>query len=400
MLCLAVMAGGCWNVREPENLVHVLGVAFDLDEETGLFKVYAQVANPIGMAGGGAAPGGGGDGGAQMKKPFWVVSARGDTPFGAMRNLAPLTTRELFWAHTTVLVISEKLARRGILPIIDLFERERQLRMIVRPVVAEGDVGKLMEAEFPLESIGAQGMARGVSVIKFQRSIFPVQFLTEVVATLSEPGREVLIGRIEVLAEEDPKPGAPSQPGPPKPPKPPAKISGAAVFRKDRMVGWLTEREVRGWHWVAGRAFRETLILSAPDDKGKLLTVEVTASSSKMEPVVEGSNVRMKVTVKAEDRIQDETAPEDLTVESELVRSLNRRLAQVIRNDMEMAIAKAQEFRADIFGFGYSIYRTRYRDWTRLKDRWDEIFPKVPVELDVEASIRRTGLITKSVTVR
>jgi len=108
----------------------------------------------------------------------------------------------------------------------------------------------------------------------------------------------------------------------------------------------------------------------------------------------------MKVTVKAEDRIQDETAPEDLTVESELVRSLNRRLAQVIRNDMEMAIAKAQELRADIFGFGYSIYRTRYRDWTRLEDRWDEIFPKVPVELDVEASIRRTGLITKSVTVR
>lgn len=51
MLCLAVVAGGCWNVREPENLVHVLGVAFDLDEETGLFKVYAQVANPIGMAG-------------------------------------------------------------------------------------------------------------------------------------------------------------------------------------------------------------------------------------------------------------------------------------------------------------------------------------------------------------
>lgn len=404
LLCLTASVGGCWNLREPEDLVHVLGLALDLDEESGLFKVYAQVANPAGM-GGAATPSGdaGGTGGGGGKKPFWTVSAYGHTPFEAVRNLVPHTSRELFWSHTSVLVISEKLARRGILPIIDFFERERQTRMIVRPVVAEGDVGRLMEADFPLEQTGARALSRGIMVSMFQSSIFPAKLLTEVVDTLSEPGVEVLIGRVKVLAEERTKSAAPSQAGAPRQPgalEPPAELSGAAAFHKDRMVGWFSEREVRGWHWITGRAFRATLVLSAPDDEEKLLTVEVTSSSAKIEPGVEGNDARMKVTVKAEGRVQDETGPEDLTTESELTRSLNRRMAQVIRSDMEMAIAKAKELRSDVFGFGYSIYRTRYKDWKRLEEHWDEIFPTMPVELHVEARIRRTGLITKSATVR
>lgn len=382
---------GCWNLREPENLAHVLAVAFDLDEETGFFRVYAQVANTVATGGGTTSEGGAGGMGTQGKKPYWVVSARGVTPFQAVRNLAPLVSRELFWAHTEVLLISERLARMGILPVFDLFERDRQVREIIQPVVVQGDIKTLMETDFPLEQTGAKGLSRGITVSTFQSAVFPVKSLIEPLATLSEPGWEMLIGRIEVLAKDNSESGIS---------KPPVKISGAAVFHEDRMVDWLSERETTGWLWISGRVLRTTLVLLAPDSREKFVTVEVTASSGKIEPVIEGEDVRIKVTVKAEGRIENETGPLNLALESEVVHSLNRRMAQVIRNDMEMAIAKAQSLQADIFGFGHSIYRTHYRDWVNLEDRWPEIFSRVPVELDVRTSIRRTGLTGKSVTIR
>lgn len=390
LLFISVTICGCWNLREPENLAHVLAVAFDLDEETGLFKVYAQVANTV-ITAGGESEGGTSGIGTQGKKSYWVVSARGTTPFQAVRNLAPLMSRELFWAHTQVLIISERLARRGILPLFDFFERDRQAREIIQPIVSQGDVKTLIETDFPLEQTGARGLARGIKVSMFQGAVFPVKSIIEILSILSEPGWEMLIGRVEILAKDDSESGIS---------KPPVKISGAAMFREDRMVDWLSKRETTGWLWITGQVQRATLVLLAPDSREKLVTVEVTASSGKIEPVVEGEDVRIRVTVKAEGRIENETGPLNLALESGLIHSLNRRMAQVIRNDMEMAIAKAQSLQADIFGFGYSIYRTRYRDWVKLEDRWPEMFSKIPVELDVRTNIRRTGLTGKSVTIR
>lgn len=391
-LCLTL--AGCWNLREPEDMAHVLAVAFDLDEKRDLFKVYAQVANPPALAGEGVSESGGARS-ASGGKPFWTVSARGHTPLEAMRNLVPLSTKELFWSHASLLVISEKLARKGVLPIMDTFERDRQLRMIARPVVCEGDVGSLMEAEFPLEKAGAEGLLHGVTAVARQRSVFPTMFLSEAVATLSEPGIEMVIGRVEVLSGESKTTSSRSGV-----PKPPVKFSGAAVFRKDRMVGWLNEREARGWHWLMGRVSGSNLILTVPGAKGSPLTVEVSAASVKVEPLVKGDNVRMKVTLKTEGRIQEVAAPEDLAIEGETIESLKRRLAQVIRNDMEAAISKAQALRSDIFGFGWSIYRTRYNDWKKLEKRWEEIFTVIPVELNVKAEIRRSGLIAEPPSAR
>ncbi len=48
MVCLGP---GCWDKREPDELGIVIGAGFDINPETGLFKVFAELANP-----GGAVP--------------------------------------------------------------------------------------------------------------------------------------------------------------------------------------------------------------------------------------------------------------------------------------------------------------------------------------------------------
>ena len=103
LLLLTLLVTGCWDRREPELLAFVLAVGLDKDPTTEEYKIVAQIYNPLAMA---QEMGGGGS----QKKPAWVIEARGKTPYEARQNLAPKSSRELFWAHTGIVLLGENLA--------------------------------------------------------------------------------------------------------------------------------------------------------------------------------------------------------------------------------------------------------------------------------------------------
>ena len=382
-LLICCILTGCWNRRDPELLGFVLATGFDYDPQTGLYQIVAQVANPLGSASQ-EQSGGGVD-----KKPFWVVEARGHTPYEARENLALKSSVELFWAHNSILVLGEDLAREGILPVLDLFERERQLRIIARPMVVEGDVVALLEAEFPLEESSSRGLWRQATTMMFE---LPVNVLRESIINLARPGVEIMIGRVGNVASQT---DASATTGTP----PPAKMAGAAVFKEDVMVGWIGEREVAGWHWVQGRAHRATLIIPSPLDRSPL-SVEVHRSHAKMAPRVEGDEVAITIKIHARGRVQEQTEIGDLVESRERHLSLERRTATVIKNDVKLALKRAQELNSDYLGLGNLIHRRLPQEWERLEPRWEEIFPTLTLDIQVQVDIVRAGLVTGAPTIK
>ncbi len=397
LLLVAILAGGlcagCWNRREPELLGVVLAAAFDYDPESGLYQVFAQLANPIVMGGGngGSSGDGGGDGGG--KKPFWTAVAEGHTPFEAIRNLVETSSRDLCWAHCRVVLFSEDLARRGIKDIMDLFERERQFRLIVKPAVVDGDLRKIIEADFPLEETGARGLDRFIVTTRFERSIFPEKNLNELITTWSQPGKEMIIGRLEVLetgknSSGESGGGATGAP---------ARIGGSALFRGDRMVGWATAKQTQGWAYAAGRAFRSNFVIESPVKEGSYISIEAFGLSTQMRLRGDEKNWRIELTVKMQGRIQEFGEPGNLDTESELIRSLERRAAEAARNRIEAMLSRSQELKADVFGFGNLIYRKWPLLWQKIGSRWDEeLFPQLNIDLVVEFRILRAGLVKDS----
>jgi len=395
LLLVALLAGvfcsGCWSRREPELLSLVLAVGFDYDEEEDLYQVFAQVANPIasGTSGGSSSDGSGGGGGGG-KKPYATMEAKGHTPFEAIRNLIQVSTRELFWAHCRVLLFSESLARKGIKEVLDLFERERQFRLIVKPVVVDGDLRKLMEADFPLEESGARGLDRLIVTTRFARSIFPEINLNEFMVNLAQPGREMVMGRIEVLDTGQ----SGSEGGGESVSTVPARIGGGALFRGGRMVGWATAKQIQGWTYVAGRAFRSNFVIESPLGKGNRVSIEVLGHDARMKLRGNEDNWRIELEVKLHGRITDYSGPGDLGSESEFTRSLERRAAAAARNRIEAMLSRAQELKSDVFGFGNLIYRKRPQLWKKLAPDWEEkIFPELAVDLKVEFKLLRPGLV-------
>ena len=167
------------------------------------------------------------------------------------------------------------------------------------------------------------------------------------------------------------------------------------------MVGWMNERETRGWCWIVGRSFRAVLALKQPEyESGEYITVVIHQTSGKLKAVVDGDDIRYELRLLVDGRVEDLTGPLDSLRSPEIVASINRRVAAVIRNDIEMALARAQVLNADVFGLGCLLYRTRYQDWLRVQDRWDEIFPQVSLKLDIRADVRRGGLVSRTGTIR
>ncbi len=391
----SMLVAGCWDRREPEQVAHVLILAFDIDDR-GFYEVAAQSADPSVM--GGAGPdGAGGGAGAPARRPFWTNWAKGRTPFEAVANLVPTETRLLSLAHVEALLVSERLARRGIGPVIDTVERYRELRLSIHPAAVDGDLKKLLEAEFPLARSPAMGISRGLRVIRAERAIDPDRPFYEVLADLSRPGQDVFIPRIEVLPTEGP-PGAGGEPGRAvqASPRPPAKIAGGAAFRGNRMVGWVSGADTRGWFWVTGKGERGVVLVKSPKGEA-LVALEVFHAESSLKPVVEDGKLGVEVRVSVGGRVREIASasgvepPIDLR-DPEVMLSLRRRFAEAIRNQIELTVSRSKELNSDILGLGNAIYRKRPDVWKTIADRWDEVFRDLPVRVIVESRISRPGM--------
>ena len=76
---------------------------------------------------------------------------------------------------------------------------------------------------------------------------------------------------------------------------------------------------------------------------------------------------------------------------------LETRQAEVIKGEIEAALAKAREYGADIFGFGQQLYGHDNRAWQRLAADWERHFREATVEIKVKAVLVELGLTTRPV---
>ncbi|KZL90775.1 hypothetical protein CLMAG_36860 [Clostridium magnum DSM 2767] len=77
----------------------------------------------------------------------------------------------------------------------------------------------------------------------------------------------------------------------------------------------------------------------------------------------------------------------------DIIRSMEKKLENSIKSDVMAAIEKGQkEFKSDIFGFGFNLYRQHPREWHKDYEKiWDDIFPDIPIKVNIDAKINNTG---------
>ena len=171
-------------------------------------------------------------------------------------------------------------------------------------------------------------------------------------------------------------------------------LAGTAVFKEDKMIGELTPRETRGLLWVLNKAKGGIITLELPNPNEKI-SIEVINSQCKIIPEIKDNKLKITVEIREEGNLGEQNTPEDFSNEKSWD-SLNKLTAGVIRSEVLAAFKKAQEYNADIFGFGEAFHRKYPAVWREIEDDWDNYFPFLELTVKVESTIRESGLAIKS----
>lgn len=375
---------GCWGRTEVNDIAIVTATGMDLTEN-GSIRLTLLIAVPR-LVGTSSMTGGGGESKLETTAG-WVVSEQGKTVMEAYRRIQGKLPREIFFSHNRVIVIGEKLARKGVMPILDFFERNRQSQLNSYILVTGKEAAEMLEFQPKFEKLASEIMKEEMK-IGTGTSVRLGRFLT----MLMDEGEEPYAPQITIVPskrdESDSKKAQSLMTG-----------KGTAVFREDRLIGWLNEKETRGLMWVRNEMREGVITVNIPEESGGgYVSAEIGTVRSKMTPVMRNGDIRMKLDLSASLNVS-ENASDLVLGDLNNIGLLRILFADVIRQRVEMMCGKVQKkLRSDILGFGQAVYRRDPHAWRTLyAQNWNSRFPDIKVEITASVKVLQTGLVGKDV---
>lgn len=372
MIIVMILVSGCWNYREIERLAIVSGVAIDKTPKGDKFLLTAEIVDVQGSLT---------EGNVKARR----IQSEGDTIFDATRNAILISAKKLYWSHAKAIIISQDVAKEGIRSIIDWVSRDPEPRINMSIFVSrEKTAWELLEQQSVTTDIRAfemEYMLMGNNALSKSAKID----INELVDVISGKGTSSYLPAIGVTLNDRKKT---------------ANLSGMAVFKKDKLIGFLNEQDTKFFLFVKNKIQGGLLIVSPDGEQPKdKVTLEIFKNKTKIQPVYSNGKLLMKIDINTEVNIGQEDIPINYMIEKNK-NKLKKETEEYLNKNVENIIKKVQEdFETDIFGFGRIVMEEMPSLWKNIEDEWDEIFKTLEVDINTEIDIRGSGLISKPIQV-
>lgn len=379
MLCilmlLATSLTGCWDAREINELGLVMAVGIDKSDSGG-YVVTVQIANPKS-----AAQQGSGEGG--KSEPVFVLTAQGGSIFEAIRELSKTSSKRIMWAHDFIIVIGENVARDSIIPVVDFFTHNPELRMKTPVVVAQGNARDYLTIRTGMEDIIGVSFANIYDHSRLTGEFIETDMLSLCQAYYDKHAQP-LISAITLQKSKMPVGDEISTN-----PLQQVTFGGAAVFHKDKMVGWLDEEETKGLAWILNKTGDTLLIVSDPVHPGKSVSVETHGIKTKIITSIDGDMPQVLFEVTGTGSITEEDAAKDISME-EFKPKLEGFVNEAIGNNIREGMAKLGEYHSDAIGLERYFHAKHHDQWSKFEKDWDDVFSQMPYTILVDIKINQS----------
>jgi spore germination protein KC len=388
MITSTVIVSGCWSQKELNELAIISAIAIDKNEE-GKYVKTIQLINPGNVAGGLQ---GGGSG---QSPAVTVYTATGDSVLEAHINASSKISRRLYHAHANLLVISEELAKEeGITDILDAFERDPEVRMTSRVVIAHhtkaADILKSLTA---IDKIPAEKVNGTLQYTEQSRGENMEVNIQDVITALTSSGREPVLSGFRVKG--DIEKGKKMENVQQSELDTTLQADGLAIFKEGKLIDWYQGEMSRGVVWILDK-IKQTDVELDWEEKKNIMVYNVIRQKTKVSADTKNALPIITIHVRAEGDIREVRTPVDLT-DPTVILEIEKALEKEIKRELEKTVKRTQQNKSDIFGFGEVVHRSNSKKWEKMKTDWnDAYFPNLKVNVKVEAFVRRTGLRTNS----
>ncbi|QAT51114.1 Ger(x)C family spore germination protein [Caproiciproducens sp. NJN-50] len=361
---ILILFSGCWNYHELETYSVVAGMAIDKGQNGYQYHVTFECMK---MTGGGQ--------GAQIE-PL-LIEEDGNTIFEAVRSTLRESDKKLYFNHCHIVILSSDIAKEGLKSVTDWIQRDAEPRLTMDVLVSKektaGEIlrvkpqtGELLSYQIDntlAESASYYGSSAGVQ-------------LYQMTDTLNAEGISLVLPAIEKKKSEDEET---------------VQLAGGAVFKGDRMTGWLAAEPVKYVALVRGN-LKGGLIQTGPTPGSTQFTLEILESETKVKPVVSGESVTVNIDIKMRTAFGEQDSEKDLLAQLGISKVENY-ADQTIQYETARVVKDVQRsFNSDIFGFGNTIYQNQPNEWEKISSKWDDIFKTLKVKVTAEVKIENTAL--------
>lgn len=380
LILTTVFQTGCWDMVELNEIGLVTVVGVDFSKDTNKYIVTVQIPNLSAQSS--SSMKGSSDG-------MWIGSTEGSSIFEAVRNLVRISSKRITWSHNIIVILGESFAENDITPAVDFFTHNPQLRMKTLVVVSKGNAKDYVASKVGLDPIG------GISYGNMNRfsALTGVSLKSDMLklnSDFSGDYTQILIAGIDrkkaILTADDKNNINESNA---------IALEGAAVFKKNKMIGWLSPEETRGLAWILKNT-KSTIVTTNPyvdDTTSKKVSVEVKNIKRKITSKIIDDIPNITITITGEGNIVEEDGTSNLTM-AEFQKTIEKFLDKHITDEIKRGIDKVQKYyQSDVLGFAQIVRVQNNKIWkSTLKDDWPQIFSSIPIKIEVNINVNSSTL--------
>ncbi|MEK3836283.1 MULTISPECIES: Ger(x)C family spore germination protein [unclassified Paenibacillus] len=386
LLLLSLLLSGCWERKELNELAFVL--ALGLDKAENGYNVTMQVVIPSSIS----SQNSGGTGGSGV--PVVVYNFTVPTVYESLRKFNLISSRSPYLGHIRVLVIGEELAREGVGETLDVIKRSREPRMDFYVMVARKTTAEnVLKVLTPLDRLPATKLFSSLDKSYRISSKTVAVTLDQFIEDLLLQGESPVLTGVEV--EGDPEAGSEKSNVERTDPRTKLRYEGVAVFKGDKLLGWIDDDYTVGFNYVTDNVTKNTGHFK--DEAGGLIIIEALTSVTKRKVKIIDGEPHIYLSAETLCNVQEVEGADKLDTEAKIISLEEETEERVVKRMKDAVEGISRQFNVDIFGFGQSIYRKSPKAWERLKERKGEGYLKtLPVHYEASVTINRIGTIDNS----
>lgn len=361
----------CWDNRELNNIFVIVGIALDATENPDDLNITIQIG--VEEDAEGNVKENEGAGGSAI-----ILETVNDTILGAIRDFNRDSNHKLMQQHNQIRLFGIKLAENGIAKHIDLYMRDQQSRLEVPMLIVDGNAGEILKIKLDQESRSSTFLSGFLDDLAQISKEYQVRMLDFASKYLQE-GVSPLIPIVKIVESDDKKE---------------INLDGFGIFKEDRLIGRLDNNEAHGYIWAQGDVKRCNMKVSEDSSRSMLHIAEL--KTKRKISFGENDEIELDLTVNASNNIAEIEGFKDLNPQ-ELVDHLKILSEKEIEERIMETFKKSQDLNADILGISSTIQKYHPKKWDKIKDKWDEIYPNIKININVISKIVGSGQILQTI---
>jgi len=359
-----VFLTGCWNYREIDTMNIVSGLAIDKGEQGLKYHLTFEVLDLSSTP-------------AQGATKTKQLESEGDTVFDAVRNIVKSSQKKLFFSDCKAIVISSDLAKEGLSPILDWFNRDAEPRITLDLIISKDKTAAdILKSETSQDEIASYKISNMLDHDISFLGKDPEIELYQAYNLLGGKGVSLILPSIKTSILKSGNT---------------LDLAGTAMFKKDKLIGFLDNDESKFLLFVKDK-ISGGILLANIDSSENNISLEIVNSQTKVTPVISNDKVTIKIDIKTKVAMgEDNTGGDKLTETAiqDIQKNAEKQLIAGVKGIIEKV---EKEYDSDIFGFGTAVYQSNPAFWMKVEPQWNQIFSSLKCELSAKVEIENTAI--------